>query len=308
MSRAACGIGGDRVSVRRMGRHPPPGGRVAGHPSWKSRLAWAGRPFRLRRPPQARRLDRADARSSSCVATRSRQPRRTSEGASTARSFGMLSTFPPTACGIATFAAALSAGLVAHGATVDVVRCGAAPALEDPLVVAALGDGIAEPRRLRRIDVLNAHRRRDRAARVRASTTAPTATRCSASDGRDHRADRADRSHRRQRPVGRASDRCSNVRAHVADVVVVMTDTARARLLDGIRRRRRQGDRDPSRRGHAARSTNRGRIDLDRAMIGHAEAPAASAHVGAARSGQGHRVGDRRLRRRSTTSTPRRPT
>ena len=57
------------------------------------------------------------------------------------RSFGMLSTFPPTACGIATFAAALSAGLVAHGSTVDVVRCGPPPDLEDPLVVAALGDG-----------------------------------------------------------------------------------------------------------------------------------------------------------------------
>jgi polysaccharide biosynthesis protein PslF len=59
----------------------------------------------------------------------------------TVRSFGMLSTFPPTACGIATFAAALSAGLVAHGATVDVVRCGPAPDLEDPVVVAAVGDG-----------------------------------------------------------------------------------------------------------------------------------------------------------------------
>jgi polysaccharide biosynthesis protein PslF len=55
-------------------------------------------------------------------------------------SFGMLSTFPPTACGIATFAAALSAGLVANGATVEVVRCGRAPALEDSLVMAAIGD------------------------------------------------------------------------------------------------------------------------------------------------------------------------
>ena len=36
------------------------------------------------------------------------------------RTFGKVSTFPPTACGIATFAAALSAGLVALGATVDV--------------------------------------------------------------------------------------------------------------------------------------------------------------------------------------------
>ena len=59
------------------------------------------------------------------------------------RTFGMLSTFPPTACGIATFAAALSAGLVAHGATVDVVRCGATPSLEDPLVAAALRSGTA---------------------------------------------------------------------------------------------------------------------------------------------------------------------
>jgi len=56
------------------------------------------------------------------------------------RSFGMLSSFPPTACGIATFSAALAAGLVANGVDVDVVRCGAAPELEDSLVVAAFGD------------------------------------------------------------------------------------------------------------------------------------------------------------------------
>jgi len=63
--------------------------------------------------------------------------------ASSTRTFGMLSTFPPTACGIATFAAALSAGLVAHGSEVDVVRCGSAPLLEDALVVTALDDGLA---------------------------------------------------------------------------------------------------------------------------------------------------------------------
>jgi glycosyltransferase involved in cell wall biosynthesis len=56
------------------------------------------------------------------------------------RSFGMLSTFAPTPCGIATFSAALSAGLVANGATVDVVRCGETPELEDAAVVAALAD------------------------------------------------------------------------------------------------------------------------------------------------------------------------
>jgi glycosyltransferase involved in cell wall biosynthesis len=73
---------------------------------------------------------------------------------STVRSFGMLSTFPPTPCGIATFAAALSAGLVANGATVDVVRCGDDQVLEDPLVVAALGDG-SRVRRALCVDALN---------------------------------------------------------------------------------------------------------------------------------------------------------
>lgn len=63
------------------------------------------------------------------------------EDGANSRTFGMLSTFPPTACGIATFAAALSAALVARGSTVDVVRCGPDQALEDPLVVATLGDG-----------------------------------------------------------------------------------------------------------------------------------------------------------------------
>jgi glycosyltransferase involved in cell wall biosynthesis len=66
-------------------------------------------------------------------------------GVGAARSFGILSTFPPTACGIATFSAALAAGLIANGATVDVVRCGEPEQVEDPLVVATTvrraGDG-----------------------------------------------------------------------------------------------------------------------------------------------------------------------
>lgn len=57
-----------------------------------------------------------------------------------ARSFGILSTFPPTSCGIATFSAALAAGLIADGASVDVVRCGPSPEIEDVLVAASLGD------------------------------------------------------------------------------------------------------------------------------------------------------------------------
>jgi glycosyltransferase involved in cell wall biosynthesis len=56
------------------------------------------------------------------------------------RSYGMLSTFPPTACGIATFSAALAAGLVANGATVDVVRCGTGGVIEDSLVSAVLDE------------------------------------------------------------------------------------------------------------------------------------------------------------------------
>lgn len=65
----------------------------------------------------------------------------TNLGDAPTRSFGMLTSFPPTACGIATFSAALSAGLVANGGTVDVVRCGWAPDMEDPMVVASLDDG-----------------------------------------------------------------------------------------------------------------------------------------------------------------------
>lgn len=73
-----------------------------------------------------------------------------------ARSFGILSTFPPTSCGIATFSAALSAGLIAEGASVDVVRCGSSPEVEDVLVVAQLADP-AHPGMRHAIDALNAN-------------------------------------------------------------------------------------------------------------------------------------------------------
>ena len=71
-----------------------------------------------------------------------------------ARRFSILSTFPPTECGIATFSAALTAGLVANGASVDVVRCGATPHLEDASVLATLATDPAAGLRAP-IDVLN---------------------------------------------------------------------------------------------------------------------------------------------------------
>lgn len=66
----------------------------------------------------------------------------------------MLSTFPPTECGIATFAAALAAGIIAAGATVDVVRCGAAPMQEDASVIAVL-EGTSPQSVGRAADALN---------------------------------------------------------------------------------------------------------------------------------------------------------
>jgi glycosyltransferase involved in cell wall biosynthesis len=75
-------------------------------------------------------------------------------GSGSARVFGILSSFPPTACGIATFSAALSAGLVANGSTVDVVRCGGTPEMEDPMVLASLDDGTSSGLGAA-IDVLN---------------------------------------------------------------------------------------------------------------------------------------------------------
>ena len=73
-----------------------------------------------------------------------------------ARSFGILSTFPPTSCGIATFSAALAAGLIGEGASVDVVRCGSSPEVEDVLVVARLDDPAHQGNR-RAIDSLNSN-------------------------------------------------------------------------------------------------------------------------------------------------------
>ncbi len=50
----------------------------------------------------------------------------------------MVSSFPPTACGIATFSAALSRAMTADGSRVQIVRAGPAPPTEDPMVVGSL--------------------------------------------------------------------------------------------------------------------------------------------------------------------------
>jgi len=61
------------------------------------------------------------------------------------RSYAVLSTYPPTPCGIATFSAALCAGLVARGVDVGVVRVAGSLAGSDDLVVARLDDSDPVP-------------------------------------------------------------------------------------------------------------------------------------------------------------------
>jgi glycosyltransferase involved in cell wall biosynthesis len=60
-------------------------------------------------------------------------------------SFVVLSTYPPTPCGIATFSAALCDGLTADGAEVDVVGIGRRSAVADTRTVATLDDDGREP-------------------------------------------------------------------------------------------------------------------------------------------------------------------
>ena len=71
-------------------------------------------------------------------------------------SIAVVSTFAPTACGIATFSAALARALVEAGAQVDVVRCEPSPPDDDAKVVASLSDPADEGRRAA-VAALDAH-------------------------------------------------------------------------------------------------------------------------------------------------------
>ncbi len=57
------------------------------------------------------------------------------------RAYGVLSTFPPTACGLATFAAALTDALLATGAAVGIVRVADGPTPSDPRIIGELDNG-----------------------------------------------------------------------------------------------------------------------------------------------------------------------
>jgi glycosyltransferase involved in cell wall biosynthesis len=58
------------------------------------------------------------------------------------RSYGLLSTFPPTACGLATFTAALTDGLIETGAAAGVVRVADGVRSTDPRVMGELDNGV----------------------------------------------------------------------------------------------------------------------------------------------------------------------
>ena len=58
-----------------------------------------------------------------------------------ARRFGILSTYPPTPCGLATFSAALGGGLAATGAELRVVRVADGSPGASPDVVGELVNG-----------------------------------------------------------------------------------------------------------------------------------------------------------------------
>ncbi len=68
-------------------------------------------------------------------------PSRFDQGVSPPLTFGILSTFPPTPCGLATFTAALAGGLNSHGAEVRVVRVADGSPSDATVVVGDLVNG-----------------------------------------------------------------------------------------------------------------------------------------------------------------------
>jgi glycosyltransferase involved in cell wall biosynthesis len=64
------------------------------------------------------------------------------QGVSRVPSIGILSTYPPTRCGLASFSAALSEGLCANAARVDVVRIADGAPSDDVGVVGELANGV----------------------------------------------------------------------------------------------------------------------------------------------------------------------
>ena len=66
------------------------------------------------------------------------------QGPSGSPSFGILSTYPPTPCGLATFSAALSKGLCANGSDVSVVRVADGSLSSDSRVIGELVNGSAK--------------------------------------------------------------------------------------------------------------------------------------------------------------------
>jgi glycosyltransferase involved in cell wall biosynthesis len=63
------------------------------------------------------------------------------QGFSGKPSFGILSTYPPTACGLATFAAALAKGLAANGSDVSVVRLSDGPPPDSASIIGEMVNG-----------------------------------------------------------------------------------------------------------------------------------------------------------------------
>ncbi len=204
-------------------------------------------------------------------------------GRNAVRSFGILSTFPPTSCGIATFSAALAAALIGHDVSVDVVRCGPTPDLEDPLVLASLADDGSPDSRLEvlnRTDVVIVQHEYgiypgpdgESVVGLLDGIVGPIVvvahTVVQRPDGQSTPGPRAG-----LRPSRRRGGDDRNG-AHTA--------------AGRVRRRRVEGGRDRPRSHHTSR-----RYPDTRADATARRRPTADTHLGPARSREGHRMGDR---------------